>query len=165
MRAAQSRLPGLAQIACFDTAFHADLPEEAWRYALPDDWVEPDGIRRFGFHGLSVAWSVRRAGELLDRAPESLGLVVAHLGSGSSVTAVLGGRSVATTMGFTPLDGLVMATRSGAVDPGLLLGVQRHGGLAAEAYGLTVLRSDMQDRPDNATRFVVLSREPVESSH
>jgi acetate kinase len=127
MRAARARLPGLPHVACFDTAFHASLPDEARRYALPDDWVEPHGIRRYGFHGLSVAWAVRRAAELLDRPSASLALVVAHLGSGSSVTAVIGGRSVATSMGFTPFEGLVMGTRSGSVDPGILLHLVRHG--------------------------------------
>jgi acetate kinase len=127
MRAARARLPRLPEVACFDTAFHASLPQEAWRYALPDDWVEPHGIRRHGFHGLSVAWAVRRAGELLDRPPAELHLVVAHLGSGSSVTAVARGRSAATSMGFTPFEGLVMGTRSGSVDPGILLHLLRAG--------------------------------------
>ena len=127
LRAAQARLPAVPQVACFDTAFHAGLPEEGWRYALPDAWVEPHGIRRFGFHGLSVAWAVARGGELLGRPANELRLVVAHLGSGSSVTAVEKGRSRATSMGFTPLEGLVMGTRSGSVDPGILLHLLRVG--------------------------------------
>jgi acetate kinase len=147
MRAAMRLLPGLPHVACFDTAFHADLPEEAWRYPLPMNWVQRWGIRRYGFHGLSVTWAVRRAAELLGRRGEDLGLVVAHLGSGCSVTAVDGGRSVDTSMGFTPSEGLMMGTRSGSVDPGILLrlaedgvpvdeladGLARRSGLAAMA--------------------------------
>ena len=121
MRAGMELLPGLPHVACFDTAFHADLPEEAWRYPLPAEWVERWGIRRYGFHGLSVTWAVQRAAELLGRPREDLALVVAHLGSGCSVTAVDGGRSVDTSMGFTPYEGLMMGTRAGSVDPGILL--------------------------------------------
>ncbi len=98
-------------------------------YPLPWRWFEEWGIRRFGFHGLSVAWSVRRAAELLERSPEALSLVVAHLGSGCSVSAVGGGRSVSTSMGLTPLEGLAMGTRAGSVDPGILLHVLRERGL------------------------------------
>lgn len=127
MRAAMQLLPGLPHVACFDTAFHADLPEEAWRYPLPIEWVERWGIRRYGFHGLSVTWAVRRGAELLGRRCEDLGLVVAHLGSGCSVTAVDGGRSVDTSMGFTPYEGLMMGTRAGSVDPGILLRLAGNG--------------------------------------
>lgn len=121
MRAGRAALPGLPHVACFDTAFHATLPEEAWRYPLPRDWVASRGIRRFGFHGISVAWATRRSAELLGRSPRELRLVVAHLGSGCSVTAVEGGRSIDTSMGLTPYEGLMMGTRSGSVDPGILL--------------------------------------------
>jgi acetate kinase len=127
MRVAMGLLPGLPHVACFDTAFHADLPEEAWRYPLPMDWVERWGIRRYGFHGLSITWALHRAAELLGRRGEDLGLVVAHLGSGCSVTAVDGGRSVDTSMGFTPYEGLMMGTRSGSVDPGILLRLAEDG--------------------------------------
>lgn len=121
MRAAMELLPDIPHVACFDTAFHAGLPEEAWRYPLPAEWVERWGIRRYGFHGLSVTWAVQRAAELLGRPREDLAVVVAHLGSGCSVTAVDGGRSVDTSMGFTPYEGLMMGTRAGSVDPGILL--------------------------------------------
>ena len=121
MRAGRDALPELPHIACFDTAFHATLPEEAWRYPLPEDWVASRGIRRFGFHGISVAWATRRSAELLGRPPGELRLVVAHLGSGCSVTAVDGGRSVDTSMGLTPYEGLMMGTRSGSIDPGIIL--------------------------------------------
>ena len=137
IRAARSLLPDLPHVACFDTAFHATLPEESWRYPLPGEWVEAHGLRRYGFHGLSVEWSVRRAGELLEAAVERLDLVVAHLGSGCSVTAVAGGRSVDTSMGFTPLEGLMMGSRAGSVDPGILLHLLRAGvGVEALADGL-----------------------------
>ncbi len=120
-------LPTVPQVVCFDTAFHRTLDPAALRYPVPDRWFEEWGVRRFGFHGLSVAWSARRAAELLERDVTDLGLVVAHLGSGCSVTAVDGGRSVATTMGMTPLEGLMMGTRAGSIDPGVLLALLRSG--------------------------------------
>jgi acetate kinase len=131
IRTLQSLAPGLTQVACFDTSFHADMPPEATTYAVPASWSERWGVRRYGFHGLSHAWASRRAARLLGRPVEELRLITAHIGAGASLAAVAGGRSVDTTMGFTPLDGLVMATRSGSVDPGLLTWVQRHGGLSA----------------------------------
>jgi acetate kinase len=127
MHAAAELLPGLPHVACFDTAFHAGLPEEAWRYPLPIEWVERWGIRRYGFHGLSVTWAVRRAAELLEHRADDLGLIVAHLGSGCSVSAVDAGRSVDTSMGFTPYEGLMMGTRAGSVDPGILLRLAEDG--------------------------------------
>lgn len=127
MRAGLSALPDLAHFACFDTAFHATLPEPAFQYPLPHEWVQRWRIRRYGFHGLSVEWAVGRTAELLGRPAGQLRLVVAHLGSGCSVTAVDGGRSVDTTMGFTPYEGPMMGTRSGSVDPGILLHLLRAG--------------------------------------
>jgi len=106
-------LPDVPHVAVFDTAFHAAIPDEAAVYAVPRRWTEEWGIRRFGFHGLSVQWSAERV-----PAPR---LVVCHLGGGCSVTAVLDGRSVDTSMGFSPLEGVPMAARSGSVDPGALL--------------------------------------------
>jgi len=120
--------PELAAVACFDTSYFADLPAEAATYALPAEWRERFGIRRYGFHGLSHAWATRRAAELVGRPVDALRTVSAHLGSGASLAAVDRGRPVDTTMGFTPLDGLVMATRPGSVDPGALTWVLRHGG-------------------------------------
>lgn len=124
--AVAAAFPAVPQVAAFDTAFHGTMSEAAAGYGLPYEWTARYGIRRFGFHGLSVDHAVTQATALLGR---QLGrLVVCHLGSGCSVTAVAGGRSVDTTMGFTPLDGVVMATRAGSVDPGLLLHLQlRHG--------------------------------------
>jgi acetate kinase len=121
IRAARSALPKTPQVAAFDTAFHATLSEEQFLYPVPWGWHREYGIRRFGFHGLSVEWSSGRASELLSRPVAELALVVAHLGSGCSVTAVLNGRSVATSMGLTPMEGLMMGTRSGSIDPGILL--------------------------------------------
>nr|WP_309569139.1 acetate/propionate family kinase [Actinokineospora sp. UTMC 2448] len=119
--AATALLPDVPQVACFDTAFHATMPPSAATYALPAAWRRRWGLRRYGFHGLSHAYASRRASGLAGLAVERARVVVCHLGAGASVAAVAGGRSVDTTMGFTPLAGLVMATRSGDVDPGLLL--------------------------------------------
>ncbi len=124
--------PGVPEVACFDTAFHASLPPAAATYAVPWAWTERHGIRRFGFHGLSHAHAARRAAELLARPAGELRTVTCHLGAGASLAAVAGGVSVDTTMGFTPLEGLVMATRAGSVDPGALLYAQRHLGLAPD---------------------------------
>ncbi|HJP88738.1 MAG TPA: acetate/propionate family kinase [Candidatus Limnocylindrales bacterium] len=129
IRAARRAIPEAPQIAAFDTAFHATLPDAAATYALPAEWRTRWPIRRYGFHGLSHAWAARRAAGLLSRAATDLRIVSCHLGAGASLAAVAGGRSVDTTMGFTPLEGLVMATRSGSVDPGLVLWLQQHGGL------------------------------------
>ncbi|PZR61177.1 MAG: acetate/propionate family kinase [Chloroflexi bacterium] len=132
--AASSELvDAVPQVACFDTAFHATLPREAIVYPLPWSWYAEWGVRRYGFHGLSVAWSVRRAADLLGAAPGELRLVVAHLGNGCSVTAVDGDRSIDTSMGYTPLEGIMMASRSGSVDPGILLAALRDRGLSPEA--------------------------------
>ncbi len=130
--AARARLPGVPQVACFDTAFHATLPAAARTYALPAAWRERWELRRFGFHGLSHAWAARRALQLSRDRPHGR-IVTCHLGAGASLCAVLDGRSVDTTMGFTPLEGLVMATRSGSVDPGLVLWLQTEAGLDARA--------------------------------
>ena len=127
--AAVSRaLPDLPAVACFDTAFHATLAPAAATYALPAAWRERFGLRRFGFHGLSHAYASRRAEHLLGDTP--LRVVTCHLGAGASLAAVRAGVSVDTTMGFTPLEGLVMATRSGSVDPGLVLWLLEHTGMA-----------------------------------
>ncbi len=127
--AVSAALPGLPAVACFDTAFHATLPAASATYALPAEWRERWGLRRYGFHGLSHAWVARRTPALLGRDPAGLRIVSCHLGAGASLCAIAGGRSVDTTMGFTPLEGLVMATRSGSVDPGMLLWLQEHEGL------------------------------------
>jgi acetate kinase len=129
--AAAEALPGVPAVACFDTAFHASMPAAAATYAVPAQWREQWGVRRYGFHGLSYGYAWRRAVELTGRDPGTLRVVACHLGSGASVCALAGGVSQDTTMGFTPLEGLVMATRSGTVDPGLVLWLQRERGLSA----------------------------------
>jgi acetate kinase len=119
-------LPTIAAVACFDTAFHATIPAAAATYAIPKDWRDKYAIRRYGFHGLSHAYCSRRAAELLNQPLTDLRVVTCHLGAGASLAAVVNGQSVDTTMGFTPLEGLVMATRSGSVDPGLILWLEEH---------------------------------------
>jgi acetate kinase len=132
IKAAAARLPGVPAVACFDTAFHASLPPEAATYALPAAWTERFVLRRYGFHGLSHQYAARRCAQLLHTDPERLRVVTCHLGAGSSLAAVRSGRSVDTTMGFTPLEGLVMATRCGSVDPGLVIWLLRDGGLGLD---------------------------------
>jgi acetate kinase len=159
-------LPGVPEVACFDTAFHAHLPEAAATYALPADWRERYGLRRYGFHGLSHAYATRRVGALLGGTPRRL--VVCHLGAGASLCAVADGHSVDTTMGFTPLEGLVMATRSGDVDPGLLLWLQERERLSPAALadilehrsGLLALTgtADMREIGDGLGLAVYLHR-------
>src|SRR5262245_9897858 len=127
--AVSQALPDVPAVACFDTAFHSTLPPAARTYALPGGWRSRDGLRRYGFHGLSHAYAERRARELLGRA--DLRAVSCHLGAGASLAAIRNGRSVDTTMGFTPLEGLVMATRSGSVDPGMLLWLLERRALTA----------------------------------
>ncbi|MDS0135847.1 MULTISPECIES: acetate kinase [unclassified Amycolatopsis] len=122
-------LPDVPHVVCPDTAFHCGLPEIARTYPLPARWRARWDLRRFGFHGLSFAWAVRRAAEVLDRPSGELNLLVAHLSGGCSVAAVAGRRSVDTSMGFTPLEGTMMAKRSGTVDPGMLLWLLREGHL------------------------------------
>lgn len=124
--AVSALLPGVPAVACFDTAFHTTIPAAASTYAVPREWRERWAIRRYGFHGLSHSYCAWRAAELVGRPVEELRIVTCHLGAGASLAAVVGGASVDTTMGFTPLEGLVMATRSGSVDPGLLLWLEEH---------------------------------------
>lgn len=124
-------LPDSPVVACFDTAFHSAMPAEATVYPIPSEWREKWALRRYGFHGLSFAHAARRAPAVAGMSPDHCRSVLCHLGAGASLCAVRDGRSVDTTMGFTPLDGLVMATRCGALDPGLLLWLQENGGLSA----------------------------------
>jgi acetate kinase len=148
--------PERPAVACFDTSFHATLPEAARTYALPWKWNEEYSLRRYGFHGLNHGYVARRAAEVLRRPLAELRLVSCHLGAGASLCAIAGGRSVDTTMGFTPLEGLVMATRSGSVDPGLVIWLQRHAGIDADELhdvlehrsgvaGLSGLSGDMKE--------------------
>ncbi len=130
MGAVRELLPRVPAVACFDTSFHSRMPAAASTYAIPEEWRERYGLKRYGFHGFSHAYASRRAAEMLHRPLNELKVVTCHLGAGASLAAVRNGRSVDTTMGFTPLEGLVMATRAGTVDPGLLLYLQRHAGMS-----------------------------------
>ena len=162
IRTVRAVLPAIPAVACFDTAFHSTLPSAAATYAVPLAWRERWDLRRFGFHGLSHAYASRRAAQLLRARAGDGGarIVTCHLGAGASVCATVGGVSVDTTMGFTPMEGLVMATRSGSVDPGLVLwlldgrldrpavtsGLEREGGLAALAGGSGDMREVLARR-------------------
>jgi acetate kinase len=159
--AVQAVLPGTPAVACFDTAFHATIGEAAATFALPAEWRTRWALRRFGFHGLSHSYASQRAAQLLGRAPDPAGLrvVTCHLGAGASLAAVRSGRSVDTTMGFTPLDGLVMATRSGAVDPGLVLWLEEHAHTPpAELAATLEYRSGLTGLAGTADMREVLAR-------
>jgi len=132
IRVVTDLLPGTPAVACFDTAFHATLPAEAYTYALPREWNARWGLRRFGFHGLSHAYATGRAVEVVGATVPDLRMVSCHLGAGASLAAVRDGVCLDTTMGFTPLAGLVMVTRSGDVDPGLLMWLLQHGGVSVD---------------------------------
>jgi len=143
------------QVAVFDTAFHATLAPAAYVYPGPYSWLG-EGIRRYGFHGISHGYAARRAAQVLEKDPASLRLVTCHLGSGASLAAVRGGESVDTTMGFTPLDGLMMGSRCGSVDPGILIHLMRQHGCTADRLedvlyresglmGISGVSADMRD--------------------
>ncbi len=152
-------LPKLPAVACFDTAFHRTLPAAAHTYALPAQWRERWGLRRYGFHGLSHAWVARRTPQLLERDASGLRIVSCHLGAGASLCAIKDGRSLDTTMGFTPLEGLVMATRSGSVDPGMLLWLAEHERLsAAELADALEHRSGMLGLAGSADMREIVTR-------
>jgi acetate kinase len=125
IRVARMLLPGVPQVAVFDTAFHQTLPPHAFRYALPRGYYAEDRIRRYGFHGTSHKFVATRAVEMLGRPPTELNLITCHLGNGASMAAIEGGRVVDTSMGFTPLEGLVMGTRCGDIDPAILIHLAR----------------------------------------
>ena len=155
---AAEALPGVPAVACFDTAFHAGLPAAAATYALPAEWRERFGLRRRGFHGLSHAYAARRAGELLG-LPADARVVTCHLGAGASLAAVRAGASVDTTMGFTPLEGIVMATRSGSVDPGLVLWLVAQGIAPADLHDALEHRSGLLGLAGTGDMREVLARD------
>ena len=144
-------LPRVAAVACLDTAFHSRMPAQASTYALPEEWRQRYGIKRYGFHGFSHAYASRRAAQMLERSPHNLRVVSCHLGAGASLAAVRGGRSMDTTMGFTPLEGLVMATRSGTVDPGAVLYLARHAHIS---------EVEMYDALDRGSGLLALAGTP-----
>jgi acetate kinase len=146
LEAVSEVLPDVPAVACFDTAFHSTMPEPARTYPLPEEWRRRHGLRRYGFHGLSHAYAATRARAMLDRT--ELRLVTCHLGAGASLAAVRNRRSVDTTMGFTPLEGLAMATRSGSVDPGMLVWL-------LERQSLTV--KEMADALEHASGLLGLA--------
>ena len=148
--------PGLPQVAVFDTAFHQTLPPKAYRYAVPDEWYKELGVRRYGFHGSSHRYVSAEFARSSGENPDDLQIVILHLGNGSSATAVKNGKSVDTTMGLTPLEGLVMGTRSGDIDPGIFSFLHETKGWSLDAIhqalnkkcgllGLSGLSSDMQE--------------------
>ena len=139
IEAAAALFPGIAQIAVFDTAFHRSLPPEAFTYAVPREWRDVHGVRRYGFHGTSHAYVSERCATL--HGGTGLGIVVLHLGNGASACAVLDGRSVETSMGLTPLEGLVMGTRSGDLDPAIPFHLARAAGLSLDALDAALNRS------------------------
>jgi acetate kinase len=153
---ARKMLPKALQVAAFDTAFFHTLPITSAIYALPYEWYERDGIRRFGFHGISHQYLSIRAAQVLGGDRQDLKLVTCHLGGGSSLSAIDGGKCLDTTMGFTPLEGLAMQTRSGSIDPGLIVHRVLHGGYSIEKLntvltkesgmkGLSGLSGDMKE--------------------
>lgn len=150
IEACQRHFPGLPQVAVFDTAFHQTMPEAAWRYAVPEAWYPEHGVRRYGFHGSSHAFVSRIAAGWLKKAPEACNLISLHLGNGASITAIEQGRSVDTSMGMTPLEGLVMGSRSGDLDPAIHAYLGRVAGLDSaeverqlnQASGLKALCGD-----------------------
>jgi acetate kinase len=133
IRTARELRPDLPQVAVFDTAFHTTMPEHAARYAIDTATADAHRVRRYGFHGTSHAYVSRRAAALLGRAPEDTNAIVLHLGNGASASAVRGGRCVDTSMGLTPLEGLVMGTRSGDVDPAVVFHLARGAGMSVDA--------------------------------
>ncbi len=173
IEAAMNAFPGLPQVAVFDTAFHQTLPEVAYRYAVPEAWFTQHGVRRYGFHGISHAFVAGEAARFLGRPLTELNLITAHLGNGCSVSAVAGGRSVDSSMGMTPLEGLVMGTRSGNVDPGLHDYLARVSGLTltqitaalnreSGLLALSGLTNDMRELEEAAARGHVGARLAVE---
>ncbi|TWT75648.1 Acetate kinase [Posidoniimonas polymericola] len=132
VRITTQRFPNVPQVVVFDTAFHQTIPQYASQYAIPRDLAERYGIKKYGFHGTSHRWASERAAAMLSRPVGELKAVVLHLGAGASACAVNGGKSVDTSMGFTPLAGLIMATRAGDIDPGVLTFLAREGGLTPD---------------------------------
>jgi acetate kinase len=160
---AQELFPGLPHVAVFDTAFHQTMPPRAYLYAVPYEWFEKHEVRRYGFHGTSHRWVSRRAVTQLGLDPEDHAIVTAHLGNGCSLAAVRNGESTDTTMGLTPVDGVVMDTRSGSIDPSIIAHVEKALGCTAEdvmemlnrksgLLGISGLSSDMLTLQDAAEK-------------
>ncbi len=156
IEAMMSALPGVANVGVFDTAFHSSMPPESYLYAVPYDWYETHHVRRYGFHGTSHRFVSERAAQILGIAPENFNCITCHMGNGSSFTAVKGGKSYDTSMGMTPLEGLVMGTRSGDIDAGIPSFLAANAGMSladidsalnkkSGLYGISGVSSDMRD--------------------
>ncbi len=163
IQAAKQALPGIPHVAVFDTAFHQTLPEYAYRYAIPIEWYQEKKYRKYGFHGTSVAYVSQRAQKMMGNKESGLKFIVLHLGNGASITAVKNGLSIDTSMGLTPLEGLIMGTRSGDIDPGVILSMLRSSDLSVNKVdeilnrksgllGITQTMSDMRDIELNAIK-------------
>lgn len=161
IRAVAELLPGIPQVAAFDTSFHSTMPDYAYLYALPYEYYERYKVRRYGFHGTSHKYVAEKACRMLGRRMEDLKIITCHLGNGSSITAIQNGKSIDTSMGFTPLEGLIMGTRSGNVDPGAVAYIQEKEGMTASEMntvlnkksgflGLSGISSDCRDLTDAA---------------
>lgn len=159
IRACQHLMPGVPMVAVFDTAFHQTMPQRAYLYGLPYEYYENYKVRRYGFHGTSHSFVSKRAVELLGLDPNNSKVIVCHLGNGSSVTAVLNGKSVDTSMGLTPLEGLIMGTRSGSIDPAIIEYLMKKEGMNIDqvmevlnkksgVFGLSGISSDFRDLED-----------------
>ncbi len=174
--ACEKVMPGVPQVAVFDTAFHQTMPEKSYMYALPYEYYEKYGVRKYGFHGTSHRYVAARTAEFLGKKPEELNLITCHLGNGSSIAAVKGGKCFDTTMGFTPLDGLIMGTRSGTIDPAIIGFICEKTGMSAEDavtmlnkksgfLGVTGLSSDLRDvyaAADNGDEKAILARDMLD---
>lgn len=156
IEACEKIMPGVQQVAVFDTAFHQTMPKEAYMYALPYEYYEKYKIRKFGFHGTSHKYVAQEAAKMLAKPIESLKIITCHLGNGSSVTAVKNGKCVDTSMGFTPLDGVVMGTRTGSMDPAVVTFIMENENLSAKdvdalmnkksgVFGISGISSDFRD--------------------
>jgi acetate kinase len=168
IQAVQRRLPDVHQVACFDTAFHATIPKVAYMYALPYELYEKYGIRRYGFHGISHRYVARRAAAIMDRHKYDINAITCHLGNGCSVTAVKQGRSIDTSMGFTPLEGVPMGTRSGDLDPAILFYLADKGydvkslknlcNKQSGLLGISGISNDMRDLEEFAKKGNALAK-------
>lgn len=157
IKAAQAALPDLPHVAVFDTAFHQTMPETAYRYAVPSEWYQNHHIRRYGFHGTSHRFVIQRASEILERPLNELHLLSAHLGNGCSVAAIQSGKCVDTSMGFTPLEGLVMGTRSGDLDPAIIFHLEKSGLTLPEIERALNQRSGLLGLSDLSNDMRILS--------
>lgn len=161
IRAMSELLPGVPQVAVFDTSFHSSMPDYAYLYAIPYEYYEKYGVRRYGFHGTSHKFVAEKASKILGKDIDKMKIITCHLGNGSSITAIQNGKSIDTSMGFTPLEGLIMGTRSGNIDPGAVSYIEEKEGISPSEMntilnkksgflGLSGISSDCRDLTDAA---------------